>query len=157
MEQAEDSRVLFRDRLWAAEVVPGYEVPGWFILRIRRHAERLGGLEDEELASFAFRARDLVAAVSRVTDAPATYLMMFGENYPHFHVLIAARGEEIAADRRTGDILKLRLEKADPEAAVALVPLIRRAYASIISDRSAEIDPLGQRMDRFAASPTTTL
>ena len=56
MEQAEDDRVVFRDQLWAAEVVPGYEVPGWFVLRVRRHAERFGGLEDEELASFGFRA-----------------------------------------------------------------------------------------------------
>jgi diadenosine tetraphosphate (Ap4A) HIT family hydrolase len=148
MEEADDDRVVFRDHLWAAEVVPGYEVPGWFVLRVRRHAERFGGLKDEELASFAFRARDLVAAVSHVTDAPATYLMMFGENFPHFHVLIAARGADIAEDRRTGDILKLRLENADPEAAVALVPLMRRAYASIISNRSPEIDHLSQRIDR---------
>ena len=45
MEQAEDDRVVFRDKLWAAEVVPGYEVPGWFVLRVRRHAERLVDLK----------------------------------------------------------------------------------------------------------------
>ena len=47
---------MFRDDLWAAEIVPGYDVPGLFILRARRHAERLTGLDDGELAAFARRA-----------------------------------------------------------------------------------------------------
>jgi diadenosine tetraphosphate (Ap4A) HIT family hydrolase len=128
MEDAGPESVIFRDDLWAAEVVPGYEVPGWFILRARRHAERITGLDDDELASLAFRARDLVAAVSEVANAPATYLLIFGENYPHFHALIAARNADVPADRRGGDIMKLRLEQADPAAAIALVPAVRAAH-----------------------------
>ena len=89
MEGADETSVVFRDPLWAAEVVPGYDVPGWFILRARRHAERITGLDDEELSSYGHRARDLVAAVTDVTRAPATYLLVFGENYPHFHALVA--------------------------------------------------------------------
>jgi diadenosine tetraphosphate (Ap4A) HIT family hydrolase len=157
MEQAEEDRVVFRDRLWAAEVVPGYEVPGWFVLRARRHGERFGGLENDELESFAFRVRDLIAAVSDVTNAPTTYMMMFGETYAHFHVLIAARGEDVPEDRRTGDLFKLRLEKSDPEAAVALVPFMRRAYSSIIEDRSPEIDPLVRGVESIARSPSPAL
>ncbi len=122
--------VIFRDEHWAAEVVAGYEVPGWVILRARRHAERITALSDEELVSFGFRARDLVAAVSTVMDAPATYLMVFGENYPHFHVLIAPRGADVPVERRGGDILRLRGELADPDAAFALVPAMRAAYGS---------------------------
>ena len=67
------SAVVFRDELWAAEVAPGYEVPGWFFLRVRRHAERLTGLDDAELSALGHRARDLVAAVTDATAAPATY------------------------------------------------------------------------------------
>ncbi|ADP83677.1 hypothetical protein [Pseudofrankia inefficax] len=138
-EDAEDSSVVFRDELWAAEVLPGYEVPGWIILRARRHAERITGLSDEELDSFGRRARDLVAAVSEVMDAPSTYLLVFGENYPHFHVLVAPRGEHVPADRRAGDILKLRLESADPHAAHALVPALRSALARALpQDAAAE-------------------
>ncbi|MBL7486839.1 hypothetical protein I6A60_18165 [Frankia sp. AgB1.9] len=128
-EDAEDASVVFRDELWAAEIVPGYEVPGWIILRARRHAERITGLSDEELDSFGRRARDLVAAVSEVMDAPSTYLLVFGENYPHFHVLVAPRGAHVPSDRRAGDILKLRLESADALAARALVPALRAALA----------------------------
>ena len=129
MEEADETSVVFRDDLWAAEIVPGYEVPGWFILRVRRHAERLTGLGDDELDAFGYRARDLVSAVTQVTGAPATYLLVFGESYPHFHMLIAARGEQVPADRRTSDILKLRSEQADPAAARRLLPAVRAAYA----------------------------
>ncbi len=131
MERADEASVVFRDPLWAAEVVPGYDVPGWFILRARRHAERITGLDDEELASYGRRARDLVAAVTEVTDAPATYQLVFGENYPHFHTLIAARGDDVPPDLRAGNILRLRTERADLAAASRLVPAVRLAYARL--------------------------
>ncbi len=138
MEDADDSAVVFRDALWAAEVVPGYEVPGWFILRARRHAERITGLDPPELATFARRARDLVAAMTAVTGAPATYLLVFGENYAHFHALIAARGEDVPMDQRGGNILNLRAERADLRSALELVPAMRSAYA----DRAGVPDPV---------------
>ena len=131
MERADEASVVFRDPLWAAEVVPGYDVPGWFILRARRHAERITGLDDEELASYGRRARDLVAAVTEVTGAPATYQLVFGENYPHFHTLIAARGDDVPPDLRAGNILRLRTERADLAAASRLVPAVRLAYARL--------------------------
>lgn len=54
----EDHRV-FRDDLWTAEVVPGYDVPGWFILRARQHPELLTGLDDAEARSLGPRRRQL--------------------------------------------------------------------------------------------------
>ena len=128
MEDADDAVVVARDRLWACEIVPGYEVPGWFVLRTRRHALGLPGLTAEELATFGPRARDAVAAVTEATGAPATYLMSFGENYRHYHALIAARGEDVPPERRAGNILQLRTERADPGAAGRLVPAVRAAY-----------------------------
>jgi diadenosine tetraphosphate (Ap4A) HIT family hydrolase len=128
MEDAGDDVVVARDHLWACEIVPGYEVPGWFVLRTRRHAIGLPGLTAEELATFGPRARDAVAAVTEATGAAATYLMSFGENYRHYHALIAARGDDVPPERRSGDILKLRTERADPDAAAKLVPAVRAAY-----------------------------
>ncbi|MFG3133286.1 hypothetical protein ACGFZU_37015 [Streptomyces tendae] len=139
LEQNEDTAVVFRDPLWSAEMVPGYDVPGWFVLRARRHAERITGLDDAELASFARRARDLVAAVTEVTGAPATYLMVFGENHPHFHALITARDEQVPTDRRNGNILRLRDDHADQVAAARLVPAVRRAYAKFAGDNACPI------------------
>ena len=144
MEDAEDDVVVARDDLWALENVPGYEVPGWFVLRSRRHALGLPGLTPEELSTFGPRARDAIAAVTEVTGAPATYLMTFGENYRHFHALIPARGEDVPADRRTGDILKLRTERADPDAARRLVPAVREAHRRLSQPAaSGEVEPNG--------------
>ncbi|GJF33701.1 hypothetical protein KNE206_64010 [Kitasatospora sp. NE20-6] len=131
LENSEESHVVFRDELWAGEIVPGYDVPGWFFLRTRRHAERITGLTEEEQETFGRRARDLVDAVTRATGAEATYMLMFGEAFPHFHVLVTARTADVPADRRSGEILKLRAEQSDPERARALVPAVREAYAAI--------------------------
>ncbi|WP_410574765.1 hypothetical protein [Amycolatopsis sp. cmx-4-61] len=136
LENTDESAVVFRDDLWAAEVVPGYEVPGWFFLRARRHAERIVGLDEPEAETFGRRARDMVAAVTEATGAEATYLLAFGESFPHFHVLITARGADVPADRRAGDILKLRGERADVEAARALVPAVRKAYTTLTTHAS---------------------
>ena len=127
-EDADESSVVFRDKQWAAEIVSGYEVPGWVILRARRHAERIVGLNRDELDTLAHRTRDVVAAVSQVMNAPTTYQLVFGENYPHFHVLVAPRGDDVPIDRRAGDILRLRTERTDPDAARGLVPALRDAF-----------------------------
>lgn len=128
MEQAVGGAVVFRDELWAAEVAPGYEVPGWFFLRVRRHAELLTGLDDAELSALGHRARDLVAAVTAATGAPATYLLHFGENYRHFHALVAARSADIPAELRGGNILRLLPGHVDIAAATALAQAVRAAY-----------------------------
>ncbi|MEV4513273.1 hypothetical protein AB0K00_30390 [Dactylosporangium sp. NPDC049525] len=131
MEDAEDAAVVFRDDLWACEVIPGFDVPGWYVLRVRRHAERLGGLNEQELATYGRRARDVVDAVSEVTGAPATYLLTFGEANPHFHTLIAARGDDVPPERRLGAILQQRTDKLDRAAALAMVPAMAQAYARL--------------------------
>ena len=128
MEHTATEAVIFRDRLWAAEIAPGYEVPGWFFLRSRRHAELLTGLDDEELAALGPRARDLVAAVTAATAAPATYLLHFGENYRHFHALVAARGADVPARLRGGNIVNLLPERTDAAASLALASAVREAY-----------------------------
>ncbi|WNV83008.1 hypothetical protein [Umezawaea sp. Da 62-37] len=128
MESVDEASIVFRDELWAAEIVPAFAVPGWFVLRSRRHAERITGLNDDELHSLARRARDLVGAVTEVTGAPATYLLVFGENYPHFHAVVTARGEDVPPQHRSGAILQLVPDHVDPVEAARLVPAVRDAY-----------------------------
>jgi len=135
MEETSPSARVFLDDLWAAEVAPGYEVPGWFFLRARRHAEKLTGLDDAEVATLGRHAQDLVNAVEQITGAPAVYLLSFGENYRHFHALVAARGEEIPPARRGGALLGLLAEGRDPVSARSLVPAVRAAYEQIVRGR----------------------
>ncbi len=136
MERVDESAVVFRDELWAAEIMPGAEVPGWIVLRARRHAERITGLDDAESDSFGRRVRDLAAALTDVTGAPTSYLLAFCENNAHFHALIIARGVHVPEDRRRGDIMKLLATHNDPAQALALVPAVRHAYRNRVSPAS---------------------
>ena len=135
MEGADTASRVFLDELWAAEVAPGYEVPGWFFLRVRRHAEKLTGLDDAETATFGRHAHDLVSAVEQVTGAPTVYLLSFGENYRHFHALIAARGEQVPPELRGWALLQLLAEGRDVPAAQAVARDVRLAYEEIVRGR----------------------
>jgi diadenosine tetraphosphate (Ap4A) HIT family hydrolase len=135
MEDAEPSSRIFIDELWAAEVAPGYEVPGWFFLRARRHAEKLTGLDDAEVATLGRRTHDLVTAVERATGAPAVYFLSFGENYRHFHALVTARAEDVPASLRGAALLQLLPDGRDRDAALAVAERVRAAYADILRSR----------------------
>ena len=108
----------------------GYLPEMWrdFGVAVAGLAGALTGLDDAELSALGHRARDPVAAVTDATAAPATYLLHFGENYRHFHALVAARGADIPAGQRGGNILGLRPDHIDQVTAVALVPSVRAAY-----------------------------
>lgn len=143
METADSGLVVFRDDLWAAEIGPGMEIPGWFVLRTRRHAELVTGLDDAEANAFGLRLRALIAAVAEATHAPAVYQLVFGEDNRHFHALITARGERIPPERRRGDILKLLDDgHRDLAACRLLVPKVRTAYARI-TERERSADAVG--------------
>jgi diadenosine tetraphosphate (Ap4A) HIT family hydrolase len=134
-EQIDPSLTVFTDDDWAAGIIEGFDVPGWIVLRIRRHAIGLPSLDAREQASFGRRASDLISAVKAVTGSVATYMMIFGEANPHFHALITPRTADVPADRRTGDILKLRQDHADLAAARARVPQIRAAYEALAKEQ----------------------
>ncbi len=136
MDQIDEASVVFRDELWAAEIMPGAEVPGWIVLRARRHAERITGLDDAESAAFGRRARDLAAALTDVTGAPTSYLLAFCESHAHFHALITARGVDVPENRRRGEIMKLLESQIDPAQAIRLVPAVRQAYHNRLSAAS---------------------
>lgn len=136
MEDSEPSSRIFLDDLWAAEVAPGYEVPGWFFLRARRHAEKLTGLDDAEVATLGRHAHDLITAVERATGAPAVYLLAFGENYRHFHALVAARAEDVPPTSRGGALVAHMLpDGRDAATALTVADEVRAAYADIVDSR----------------------
>ena len=135
MEESDPASRVFLDERWAAEVAPGYEVPGWFFLRSRRHAEKLTGLDEAETATFGRHAHDLVSALEQVTGAPAVYLLSFGENFRHFHALVAARGDRVPREARGWALLQLLAEGRDLPAAQALAGDVRLAYEEIVRGR----------------------
>ena len=129
LDDAPAEAVVFRDEDWACEVAPGYEVPGWYFLRLRRHALGWGELAGPELATFGPVARDVMVALERAFDAPARYLMTFGEAYPHFHCLRGVRTDDIPPVSRGGTTLGLRASRVERGAALAHVPAVRSALS----------------------------
>ena len=130
LENAADERVVYRDDTWACEVPEGYEVPGWFVLRLRRHAEGWHEPTAEELAGFGPVAKRIVAALQQATGAVGTYFMSFGENYKHFHFLLTARPANLAPEHRGGAIVGTRAENLDVDAALAVAAEARRLLAA---------------------------
>jgi diadenosine tetraphosphate (Ap4A) HIT family hydrolase len=122
--------VVFRDETWSCEVALGYEVPGWYIFRLRRHAEGWAALALTELAEFGERCQRLSSAMQRAPGVNHVYFMQFGENYPHFHFLVAARGVDLPPELRGGNILSLRESHRDTVDAIAPVPGLRAVLAA---------------------------
>ncbi len=127
LDHAAEDAVVFRDFEWSCEVAPGFEVPGWYFLRLRRHALGWGALAHSELTSFGPTVQRFMNALEIAFDAPARYLMSFGEAYPHFHCVITVRTDDIPAESRSGNILGLRASRIDRVAALAHVPAVRAA------------------------------
>lgn len=131
LETAAEETIIYRDEDWSCEMVEGYDAPGWFILRLRRHAEGWHEPTAEELAGFGPVSQRIVAAIREATGATGAYFMSFGENYPHFHFLVIGRPADLPADRRGAAILAAREELRDREAALATAEAVRRALAEV--------------------------
>jgi diadenosine tetraphosphate (Ap4A) HIT family hydrolase len=129
LEAAESSAIVYRDDTWSCEVAHGYDVPGWFILRLRRHAEGWDGPTAEELAGFGPLSQQLASAIRSATGASNVYFLSFGENYPHFHFLVIARDADLAPDLRGAAVLGLRADKRDVDASLAVGAHVRDALA----------------------------
>lgn len=130
LESAPADAVLYRDADWACEVAEGYDVPGWYILRSRRHAEGWDALTDSEATSFGVVSQRVTRAIQEATGAPTVYFLSFGENYPHLHFLLIARPADLPPELRSAAILTLRAQHRDQPAALASAAAVRQALAS---------------------------
>ncbi len=130
LEGASEAAIVFRDEAWSCEVADGYDVPGWFFLRLRRHAEGWSGPTAAELVDFGPLSQRVTAAIQRATGAPTVYFMSFGENFPHFHFLVIARSAELATEHRGAGILTLRAEHRDLDASLAVASRVRESLTT---------------------------
>ncbi|WP_426517482.1 hypothetical protein ACPPVQ_00410 [Diaminobutyricibacter sp. McL0618] len=129
LEEADAARIVYRDETWSCEIADGYDVPGWFILRLRRHAEGWAGPSADELAGFGPLSQRLVAGIEEATGAPTVYFMSFGENYPHFHFLVIARPADLPAELKGAAILARRADHRDLAASLDVGAEVRAALS----------------------------
>jgi diadenosine tetraphosphate (Ap4A) HIT family hydrolase len=129
LEAADQDQIVYRDDTWSCEVADGYDVPGWFILRLRRHAEGWGGPTADELSNFGPVSQRIATAIQEATGATGTYFLSFGENYPHFHFLVIARDVDLPPQSRGAAVLELRATNRDRTQALAVGARVRSAMA----------------------------
>lgn len=129
LESAASAVIIYRDDTWSCEIAEGYDVPGWFILRLRRHAEGWTEPTSDELAGFGPVSQRIANAIRAATDARNVYFLSFGENYPHFHFLVIARDGELPPELRGAAILGLQASSRDLDASLALGARVRGVLA----------------------------
>ncbi len=130
LERADAATAVYRDDTWSCDVAEGYDVPGWYVLRLRRHAEGWSGLTSDEAAGFGVVSQRVADAIQRATGATGTYFLSFGENYPHFHFLVIARPADLAPEHKGAAILATREANRDLDASLALAADVRAALVT---------------------------
>src|SRR2546429_5810021 len=122
---------VLRTAWWSACVAPGFEVPGWLFLELRRHAEGPMGLADDEASELGILVRLLSEAMQRVTGGERIYLQAYGELFPHFHVLLSPRLPGAPPQLRGPSLFLQREELIDLDGAVDTAARIREALGPL--------------------------
>lgn len=130
LEDADADAIVLRDETWSCEIPPGLEAPGWFFLRLRRHAEGWAGLTPGEAAGFGAVSQRVDAAIRAATGVEKVYFMNFGENHPHFHYLVIARPLDLEPAARGAAIVSQFSEFRDPAASLEVAARVRDAVAT---------------------------
>lgn len=130
LEGADPAATIYRDDTWSCEVADGSEVPGWFVLRLRRHAEGWEGLIRDEAEGFGVVSQRIANAIQKATGAPTVYFLSFGEKYRHFHFLVIIRPDDLAPELKGAGILALRATHRDMTAALKTAAKVRSALVA---------------------------
>lgn len=117
---------VYRDRSWAVMMVGGLEVPGWLRIVLRRHVESLGQMSSDEANSLGALLARTGKAIQDVTNAEKVCLVGFGENKPHLHFLLMARGPAVPHDHRGTNLLTYGSTLVDVEAALSATARIKQ-------------------------------
>lgn len=132
LEAAAPETIVLRDDTWSCEIPTGLEAPGWYFLRLRRHAEGWGELTVDEAASFGAISQRLDSAIRTAMGVTKVYSMSFGENHPHFHYLVTARPVDLEPSWRGAAIVSHLGEFRDVEASLDVASQVRAAAALLL-------------------------
>ena len=99
---------LWEDDLWRLSAVLRGPIPGFAHLEPRRHIPFVTDLDGAEAATFGPVLARVTEALRVAADAERTYVYVFGDHVPHFHVNLAPH--------RAGDALRGGPGLLDPNA-----------------------------------------
>jgi diadenosine tetraphosphate (Ap4A) HIT family hydrolase len=106
------------------------QVPGWVVVYLRRHAPGLADMVAEELESMGPALAATAAAIEREVDAERVYMVSFGENHRHVHVVLFPRGSGVPPEHRSSALHVNQKLYADPQEAARAGARIREALRS---------------------------
>jgi diadenosine tetraphosphate (Ap4A) HIT family hydrolase len=99
---------IYRTQFW--DVVHSYNsaVPGWLVLVLRRHAEAIDELTDDEAIELGLLIRRVSLALRETTGCFKTYVVQFAEAAEHLHVHfhIIPRMADQPDDRRSVNVFR---------------------------------------------------
>lgn len=128
---------IYRDQWWAAAIFPGFEVPGWYVLRLLRHAEGLAAMRDAEAEALGPALRRVSSAISTVCRTDVVYATCYGEDNRHLHLLVTARPDTVPAQLRRGRLADMADQLVDAADAIRTAAEVQE----LLRTQDGETDP----------------
>lgn len=122
-----ESGWVFEEEHWLGGVLPGFEVPGWLIVTVRRHVEGPMGLSDAEAESLGGMIRRVSGAINDLMDPDRVYQVAMSERWPHWHFPILPRPKDVEPDHRGLDYIAAREQMIDVPEAMRIADQLRAA------------------------------
>lgn len=117
----------FDNEYWAVGPHFMSAVPGWTVVYLRRHVERLPDLTTPELESMGATVSRAAAEIERVTQAERVYFASFGERFAHVHIVLMPRGADVPTEHWSSGLHFHQALYADAPAARELEERLRAA------------------------------
>lgn len=123
---------IHRTRFWDVAHCYNTSLPGWMVLVLRRHAEAIDELTEEEAVELGQLLQRVSKALKVVTGCRKTYVVQFAEaaEHPHVHFHVIPRMADQPAERRAMGIFSClgvpESERVSEETMNALAVKIRQ-------------------------------
>lgn len=138
--------VIHEGAWWLVEHAYPSSLLGWLVIVLRRHAEALHEITDEEAGELGLLQRTVAVALREELGCVKEYSVCYGEapGFSHLHVHLIPRGPELDEDRRGGGIfvhLRSPEEAVAEEAVTAFCETMAESLSTLIAAARAESAP----------------
>jgi diadenosine tetraphosphate (Ap4A) HIT family hydrolase len=126
---------IFEGKYWFVEHAYPVKVLGWLVIVLKRHAEALHELTDEEFAELGQIQGRLIPLLHEEMQCEKEYISCYAEmeHFRHVHIHIFARPFDLPEELKGGHsfaLLKVTLEAAvPPNEIIAFCTLLKNKFA----------------------------
>ena len=128
--------IIYENEYWMVDHSVPALIPGFLIIKPKRHCEQIAQLSEKEMASFGPIVHRTCQALSQVVNPEKVYVASFGEYVKHVHFFVIPRTSDMPANG--SDIMKaMWVEKrwvASEEQAAQITQKVREAYIRLFEN-----------------------